>query len=201
MSRFLRVLLWFGLLAASQASLAAAFFLPADIGQNGTPFKDCSGAGPTYTCTKKIDIKGGDTVELTANVTLNSSAEFKVSPGGSIDNKGFVFNVSTSDKIHIDGPGILLMNNLSADDDIIIHKQANLTANVVSINGDIAIEDGNATVNGNIDALNGGVSIEDGNKFSPGKRHSIIKCASFVIYTGISSNVFDVVSFVTINFD
>ena len=163
MSRSQRFLLCFGLLLASQASLAATFLLPASIGQNGTPFKDCSGGGPTYTCTRKIDIKGGDAVELTANVTLNSTGEFKVGPGGSVDNKGFVFNLSTTDDIHIDGPGVVLMDNLTADGDIIIHKQANLTGNVVSTGGDIAIEDGNSTINGNIDAQNGGVSIEDGN--------------------------------------
>ena len=141
--------------------LAATYNLPASIGVNGTPFKDCSGAGPVYTCTKKIDIKVGNTVLLTSNVTLNITPEFKV--GGNVDNNGFVFNIAVTGKIHIDGAGTVLMNNLTASGDIVIHKQANLTGDVVSTNGDILIEDGNATINGNIDAQNGDVDIEGGN--------------------------------------
>ena len=117
--------------------LAATYNLPASIGVNGTPFKDCSGAGPVYTCTKKIDIKAGNTVLLTSNVTLNITPEFKV--GGNVDNNGFVFNIAVTGKIHIDGAGTVLMNNLTASGDIVIHKQANLTGDVVSTNGDILI--------------------------------------------------------------
>jgi MSHA biogenesis protein MshQ len=150
------------LLFFSPLGVAATYLLPASIGVKGTPFKDCSGAGPSYTCTRKIDIKGGNTVVLSADVTLNVNAEFKVSPGGSVDNSGFIFDVNAI-KIHIDGTGTVVMDNLTASGDVIIHKQANLTANVVSTGGDIAIGDGGATVNGNIDAQNGGVSIAGGN--------------------------------------
>ena len=149
--------------------MAAVYSLPADIGANGSPFKNCSGAGPAYTCTNKVDIKGGDTVILTGNVTLNLTGnnEFKVSPGGNVDNSGFVFNVSAG-KIHIDGTGSVVMDSLTASGDIIIHKQANLTGDVTSTGGDIVISDGNNTIVGNIDAQNGDVTIEDGNNLIDG---------------------------------
>jgi hypothetical protein len=164
----IRLLLLLLVLVTSPSLIAATFLLPASIGVNGTPFKDCSGAGPVYTCTKKVDIKGGNTVRLTSNVTLNISPEFKVSPGGNVDNNGFVFNVSVTGKIHIDGTGTVLMDNLTATGNITIHKQANLTGNVVSTAGDITISDGNNTITGNIDALTGSVDIEDGNNFIDG---------------------------------
>ena len=156
-------LVWSLLVLFSTSAHAAAYTLPADIGQNGSPFKDCSGAGPAYTCTGKVDIKNNDTVVLTSDVTLNLTGnnEFKVG-GGSVNNSGFVFNV-TAGKIHIDGPGPVIMDELVASGDIIIHKQSNVTGNITSTGGDIDIEDGNNTINGNIDAQSGDVNIEGGN--------------------------------------
>lgn len=157
-----RLLLLSVLLVFSPLSLAATYFLPADIGVNGTPFKDCSGAGPTYTCSKKITIDGGDIVELTSDVTLDIDDVFIVSTAGEVDNKGFVFNVN-AEEIEINGAGTVLMDNLTAIDDIVILDQADLTANLVSTNRDIVIEGDNATINGNLDAPSGDIAIEGDN--------------------------------------
>jgi len=151
------------LLLGSTQGIAADYELPLDIG-NGA-FKSCSGTGPTYTCTGKVDIKGGDTVVLTGDITLIVNGEFKVG-GGNVNNSGFVFNV-TAEKINIEGPGPVVMNELTASGDITVHKAANLTGNLLSTGGDITIDNGNKdpggnTVNGNIETQTGGVYISGG---------------------------------------
>ena len=91
--------------------MAAVYTLPDDIGANGTPFKDCSPPPPglVFSCTKKVDIKAGDSVVLVSNVTLNINDEFKISPGGSVDNSGFVFNVSATSTREERAAGVMML--------------------------------------------------------------------------------------------
>ncbi|WP_293763960.1 polymer-forming cytoskeletal protein, partial [uncultured Paraglaciecola sp.] len=150
------------LLQISSAS-AANYVLPIDIVENdgSGPFKDCS-AGPgqdTFTCTEKVDIGKNNTLVITDDVTLNIDGEFKVADDSSVDNNGHVFNVNAT-KLHIDGAASMVFNNLTATGKVHIHKQANLTANVTSTDGEIKIDGGNNTIYGNVTANSGNLNID-----------------------------------------
>jgi hypothetical protein len=150
------------LLQLSSAS-AANYVLPIDIVENdgSGPFKDCS-AGPgqdTFTCTEKVDIGKNNTLVITDDVTLNIDGEFKVADDSSVDNNGHVFNVNAT-KLHIDGAASMVFNNLTATGKVHIHKQANLTANVTSTDGEIKIDGGNNTIYGNVTANSGNLNID-----------------------------------------
>ena len=141
--------------------MAAAYSLPADIGANGSPFKDCSGAGPVYTCTKKVEIGANDTVTLTANVTLDMDGnEFKVKKnGGQVDQGAFVFNVTNADRINIEGPGPVIMGTLTASGKVEAKDGVVLTANMVSTGDEVKVKDG-STVTGNLTSQTDKVKIE-----------------------------------------
>jgi MSHA biogenesis protein MshQ len=147
------------LLLQHNSASAADYFLPADIGSG--PFTSCSGSGPTYTCTDKVDIGKNNTLILNSDVTLNINKEFKVADDSSVDNNGYVFNVNAT-KLHIDGSASMVFNNLTATGDVHIHKEANLTANVTSTGGEIKIDGGNNTINGDITANTGNLNIDSG---------------------------------------
>ena len=148
-SALLRLLLLPLIWMMSLNAYAVAYSLPADIGTGA--FASCTvTVAPDYTCTAKVEIGAADSVVLTADVTLNVNGEFKVKPGGSASNGGFVFNVSAT-KIHIDGPGALEIN-LTASGEIIIHKVSNITGNITSTGGDVLIEDDGNTIVGDVTA-------------------------------------------------
>ena len=133
------------LLQLSSAS-ATNYVLPANIGSG--PFASCSGSGPTYTCTSKVDIGKNNTLVLNSDVTLNVSGEFKVADNSSVDKGAHIFNVDAT-KIHIDGSAsIMVFNSLTATGEVKVHKKANLTADLTSTSGNINI-DNDSTVIGN----------------------------------------------------
>lgn len=148
----IKLLQFFLLAVVGIASLnvhAANYSLPADIGTG--PFSSCSGAGPDYSCTAKVELNDNDTVVLTSDVTLNVDPEFRVNPGASASNGGFVFNVFVTGTIHIDGTGAVEIN-LTATGEIRIHKVSNITGNITSTGGDVLIEDDGNTIVGDVTA-------------------------------------------------
>jgi len=123
---------------------AVDYVLPADIG-NG-PFANCSGSGP-YTCAGNVEIQFPDTVTLTAPVTLNVTAEFKVDDFAGPVNAADIYTMTiTANRGHIDGDEIVNIN-LTTSGDIIVHKSATVVGDLESTGGDIDIDD-NSTVDG-----------------------------------------------------
>ncbi len=156
MINFLRFFLLAILGIASLDSFAASYSLPADIGTGA--FSSCSGAGPAYTCTAKVQLDKNDTVVLTSDVTLNIDPEFRVKQGASASNGGFVFNVFVTGKIHIDGTGVVEIN-LTATGKIKIHKASSIIGNITSTGDDVLIEDDGNTIVGDVTAA-GNLVIE-----------------------------------------
>ena len=138
---------------------ADTYKLPGDIGSG--PFSSCTGTETPFYCNSNVKIGVNKTLILESNVTLDINGEFKVADDSSVNNNGYVFNV-TAKKLHIDGSASMIFDNLTATGDVHIHKQANLTANVTSTSGKIKIDDGNNTINGNITAYSGNLTINSG---------------------------------------
>jgi len=128
---------------------AVDYTLPADIGIG--PFANCSGTGP-YTCAGKVEIKFPDTVTLTASVTLNVTAEFKVDDFGGPVNAAGIYTMNVfANKGHIDGDEIVNIN-LTASGDITLHKSATVIGDVTSTGGTLNI-DPDSTVDGTCDPV------------------------------------------------
>jgi hypothetical protein len=123
---------------------AVDYTLPADIGSG--PFSNCSGAGP-YTCAGNVQIQFPDTVTLTAPVTLNVTAEFKVDDFAGPVNAAGIYTMDVfANKAHIDGDEIVNIN-LTTSGDITVHKSATVVGDLESTGGDIKV-DPDSTVDG-----------------------------------------------------
>ncbi|MCW8826735.1 MAG: polymer-forming cytoskeletal protein, partial [Gammaproteobacteria bacterium] len=146
---------------------AATYSLPAALGSG--PFSSCSGGGPAYFCSSNVNLGNNDTINLTADVTLNINRGFTTGTGLQVNVNGFAFNIVAARAISIGsnsnftgnltttgstrdivlGDGVTIIGNLSAGDDVRIGDNATIIGDIAANGDDVSIGN-DATITGDI---------------------------------------------------
>jgi cytoskeletal protein CcmA (bactofilin family) len=148
------------LLLLTPLAYAVTYSLPAALGSG--PFSSCSGGGPSYTCTSAITLGNNDTLNLTADMTLNLDREFTTGSGLLVNANGFTLSINAARQITI-GDNSSFTGNLTTtagNRDIVLGDNVTITGDLSA--GDDFRAGDNLIVVGNISANGDDVTIGDG---------------------------------------
>jgi MSHA biogenesis protein MshQ len=130
----------------SGTAQAATYTLPGGIGS--APFTSCSFvSGTTYSCSSNVDIGDNNTLNFTANMTLQISGDFVAGNSTAINGNGFSVTISASDDIDLGNTFVGSVNFIAADK-FDAGNGASITGNITAGN-DVGIGNG-GTITGNV---------------------------------------------------
>lgn len=162
MTFFRFALIFVVLLIISEPSHAINYSLPDDIGSG--PFADCSGSGPSYSCSSEIRLT------KTARVTLSETITLVITDGGFIAEK--VFSISDNGfklNLEVVKGDVVFVHNTDyfgditvGDGNLTFEKSTDFVGDIHTDNGNVQVTNKNSNFVGDITTSNGNVEITDG---------------------------------------